>query len=573
MDYLKIIFIVLYLSIISYFINPDNEKGLRVKIKDIKGNEGKRWAICVGINDYNDDNIVDLKNARNDAVEIGKVFEEKGQFDKVIVIVDDYQHFQDKNLPTKLNIEKKIEYILSFSSPDDLLVFTFSGHGISDDKGEGYLITLDTDINKKFETSLKVNDIVKKFNDYSIKKSLLILDACREQISQTKSIGNKGLLAEMFKESELAAAFYSTKAGWFSYEDTETKFGVFTRFLLEGLNGKADSNDDNVVSFSELENFVQEEVNNFSLKNNKKQKPYTKIFGEKFGDLALTSYSRSLIADNSIKESFKGLTSGELSNFKASLKKDEEHKTVLLTWSRDINSRYDNVIILRSNIKIDYNLKDNVNYIESELISGTDITVLKILDKDAISYSDTNLKDDTQYFYKIFTKINNNGIILYSKNQIITNIKTKADVENINFRMDSIKVVEVFEENKSWGVELIWKIELKTSDGEKFLIHERKKDNYKAFSKDTMQSFNDSVDFSITKKKSSYFDVIVEMWDIDTDVKDGWIVENQTDDCVINKKIYRYNYSDEKSYGQHIITEQEDKSCKVELKWTINKNR
>jgi uncharacterized caspase-like protein len=193
MKFLKIFLIsTLMLTAISAFS--------LLKINKMAGNEGKRWAVCVGVNNYNDDNIVKLKNAVNDALGLGKTLSDNGDFDKVITVVDDYEHFQDKNLPTKANIEKRIDYILSFASPDDLIVFSFSGHGISDSKGEGYLVVQDTDINKKFETSVKVSDIVKKFKESGIKKTLLILDACREEIAQSKSVGTKTMLAEQFKE-------------------------------------------------------------------------------------------------------------------------------------------------------------------------------------------------------------------------------------------------------------------------------------------------------------------------------------------------------------------------------------
>ena len=568
MKILKLLFIFFILN--AYFIYPEGEKG--IKINKIKGNKGKRWAICVGINDYNDDNIVDLKNAANDAINIGKIFNDNGQFDKVITLVDDFNHFKNKMLPTKSNIEKQLDYILNFSSPEDLIIFTFSGHGISDNQGNGYLITQDTDINKKFETSIKVQDIVKKFENFKIKKTLLILDACREEISQTKSLGNKGLLAEKFKESEVAATFYSTKAGWFSYEDTESEYGVFTRFLIDGLAGKADINNDKVVSFSEIETYVQDSVSEYSLKHNRKQKPYTKIYGEKFGDLALTAYKTKPENTKSISiiEDVKSLK--DLINFKIALKVGEEYSTALLSWAKAKESSFDEIVILRNkNNPITFNLKNNINYVEGEKIPNSKIIVLKILKDNTFSYSDNTLEEDTTYYYKLFTKKINSGSPIYSNNGIEHNVKTLIDEDTIQIRLDKLKVIKVLEENKSWGVELCWKIEVETSTGKKFTIHERPKEKYKAFEDGKEYSFDDKIEIKLPKKDSSYFDIIVDLVDLDTGVKDGWLKENQQDDKVINKKHYRYNYNDNKIYKTHIIKEKENKSCEVELKWTISK--
>lgn len=568
MKTIKIIFILLFIN--SFFVYSEGEKG--IKINKIKGNEGKRWAICVGIDDYNDENIVDLKNAANDAISIGKIFSENGQFNKVITLVDDYKHFENKMLPTKLNIEKQLDYILNFSSPEDLIIFTFSGHGISDDQGNGYLITQDTDINNKFETSLKVQDIVKKFDDFKIKKTLLILDACREEISQTKGIGSKGLLAEKFKGSEVAATFYSTKAGWFSYEDTESNYGVFTRFLIDGLAGNADLNKDQVVSFSEIETYVQDSVSDYSLKHNRKQKPYTKIYGEKFGDLALTTYKTKPENTKSISitENVKSLK--DLVNFKISLKVGEEYSTALLSWAKAKESNYDEIVILRNkNNPIDFNLKNNTNYIEGEKIPDSDIIVLKILKDDSFSYIDDTLEEGTTYYYKLFTKKTNNGMPVYSQNGIEHNIKTLIDEDTIQIRLDKLKVIKVLEENKSWGVELTWKIEIETSTGENYIISERPRKKYVAFTEGKEYSFDNKKEFKLPKKDTSYFDIIVTLIDLDTGVKDGWLAENQQDDNVINKKHYRYNYNDENIYKDHTIKEKEDKSCEVELTWTISK--
>jgi hypothetical protein len=67
-----IIWLVIWL-IITLSFAQEGSKGVR--IKQIKNNAGERWAICIGINDYEDRTIIDLKKARNDAKELGKVLE------------------------------------------------------------------------------------------------------------------------------------------------------------------------------------------------------------------------------------------------------------------------------------------------------------------------------------------------------------------------------------------------------------------------------------------------------------------------------------------------------------------
>ncbi len=274
---------VLFFSMILFF-NAD-VKG--IKITDKKGNEGVRWAVCVGINDYWDDKITDLKKARNDAEAIGAILEKQGQFNKVF-IMNDALDAKDKNYPSKFNIEANINYIAEMAGVNDLVLFHFSGHGIADKSGESYLLTADTRYENLFDSSVKLDYIVNKIKSKGVKKILLMIDACREELTQSKGVAGNNFNAGIYSESDLAAVFYATKQGWFSYEDPKSDYGIFSRFAAEGLYGKADSNIDGIVSFTELEQYVSKEIFNYAVSMGYKQMPYTKIYGEKFGDLALT---------------------------------------------------------------------------------------------------------------------------------------------------------------------------------------------------------------------------------------------------------------------------------------------
>jgi hypothetical protein len=264
-------------------------KGLKLKELD-ENNGGKRHAIVIGINNYQDTGISDLSKARNDAKLVGKILKDQGEFEQVFIMTDDIDPRNDKDnlYPTKLNIEEKLDSLLRFSDPDDLIVFFFSGHGISDPDENGYLVTVDTVTDKQFNTSLRINDVVQRLKSKGIKKSLLVLDACRDVLYSSKSSSRNSLLEKEYTESEVSATFYSTKAGYYSYEDDETDYGVFTKYLVMGMEGKADSNADGVVAFSELEQYVQKGVKEWSTRKNKQQKPFTRLHGEKTGDLAIT---------------------------------------------------------------------------------------------------------------------------------------------------------------------------------------------------------------------------------------------------------------------------------------------
>ena len=272
-----------------------------VPIDTISGNTGKRYAICIGINGYEHPDIQDLSKARNDANAFGNILQEYGQFDQVFIMTDDVDPRYDQmgKYPRLRNIKERLNYLKDFINPEDLVLFSFSGHGISNDAGQGFLLVSDTDYNDVFNTSLQIQYVVDWLNALKVKKSLLIIDACREQVTETVSRGlsSNNIRAERYNEAEVSAIFYATKSGWYSYEDKNSDYGVFTKFLLEGVKGKADyqiGNRDGVVTFREISTYVEESVGSYSMEMGLKQKPYIQLNGETTGDLAISSYNASV---------------------------------------------------------------------------------------------------------------------------------------------------------------------------------------------------------------------------------------------------------------------------------------
>ncbi len=290
-----------------FLLGESGARGLAVvsatrSIEDLPGNRGKRYAVCVGISGYEDPGIQDLQKARNDAKALGEELKTQGQFDSVFVMTDDVDPRYDKAgvYPRLANIRARLKYLSDFVTPNDLVVFSFSGHGVANEKGDGYLVPADARAQDPFATSLAVAEVVAWLQKLKVKKSLLLLDACREKLAETASRGlsaGANLRSERFERSEVAAVFYATRTGWYSYEDPQTDFGVFTRFLLDGLRGKADyqcGNRDGIVSFKELSAFVEDAVTTYALAQGMKQRPSTQLTAESYGDLALTTYSASV---------------------------------------------------------------------------------------------------------------------------------------------------------------------------------------------------------------------------------------------------------------------------------------
>lgn len=279
-------------------VNRLNSKGLRLKIVN---HEEFRWAVVVGINYDRSTVSSKLSKARNDAIAMGNMLDDKGRF-QVVRLTDESRPdlgAYDPNLPTKNNIEKAVDDLIVKADKDDMIVFFFSGHGVSDKQGNNYLLPVDVRMDSNetiYSTSVKVEDIVKKLADKGFDKTLLVLDACREQLATGKN--SKSVISDSdfrfrvkpYSDSSVAISYFCTSEKLLCYEDPNSSYGVFTRYLLEGLRGNADTNRDKLVTFKELSAYAHKNIKTWSMKNpDSFQKPSVKYNkNETYGDLALT---------------------------------------------------------------------------------------------------------------------------------------------------------------------------------------------------------------------------------------------------------------------------------------------
>jgi uncharacterized caspase-like protein len=268
-------------------------------IEQIKGNAGRRYAICIGINDFADPEIPPLKGARNDALELSQTLKEFGQFDRVERLTDDIDpRDASGGYPRLANIRARLKALSGAITPNDLVLFAFAGHGIANEAGDGYLIVADTRMADKWATSLPIKEVLDWLKQTRVRKSLILLDACRQTMAQgARGLDNTRLRAQKYEQSQVSAIFYGTKTGWSSYDDPNSNHGIFSRFLLEGMRGTADyrtGNSDGIVTFKELSGFVEQQVTSYAQELRFNQSPSITYNGEAFGDLALSTYSATI---------------------------------------------------------------------------------------------------------------------------------------------------------------------------------------------------------------------------------------------------------------------------------------
>ena len=118
---------------------------------------GGRWALLIGINGYQSDDVTDLRYAAQDAKALREVLvdREHGAFPprNVRLLTDDQR---GDLAPTKANVYAWLDWLAGRVRTGDTVVLSFSGHGVLRD-GKGYLLPMDA--NTKTSNTMRVSAI------------------------------------------------------------------------------------------------------------------------------------------------------------------------------------------------------------------------------------------------------------------------------------------------------------------------------------------------------------------------------------------------------------------------------
>lgn len=225
-----------------------------------------KYAVIIGINNYDDNNIQPLQFAANDAEEFHELLITNADYPKENCFL-----FTENTLfPTYTEIKSRTEDICKKAIADDHILIYFAGHG-QEINGKSYLIFKDTILDEIPNNILMLEELNKMLHTSKAKFKIRFFDACH---SGQKGIrGKENVMSENFYRAltprlEGFITIASCKQNQYSYEWPEKRHGVFTYFLLEALNGAADSDKDNKVTLHEAYEYVFQGVSSWCTESN-----------------------------------------------------------------------------------------------------------------------------------------------------------------------------------------------------------------------------------------------------------------------------------------------------------------
>lgn len=180
--------------------------------------------------------------------------------------------FTDRNATDVRKIGTEITMALKNAEPGEKVILYFSGHGdISAQDEDGYLLLSNvdnpTDVEYAWSDAVSMAAIKKRALD-AIERDVqvyMIFDACKSGFAEADAKESN-----VINKVDDGVLMLSSQDDEFSQELPELEHGVFTYYLVNGLRGNADKNDDQEITSEELRDYV---IPNVSKQTNKKQNP------------------------------------------------------------------------------------------------------------------------------------------------------------------------------------------------------------------------------------------------------------------------------------------------------------
>jgi peptidoglycan/xylan/chitin deacetylase (PgdA/CDA1 family)/uncharacterized caspase-like protein len=249
------------------FVNENRGGAAAASNGEISGNTSlyrESWAVIIGIDKYA--KWPPLQYAVNDAKGIKEVLLRKYQF-------------KEENIITLFDQEATREKILSvlgddMGNPDkvkkeDRVFVFFAGHGVTrklaSGRDLGYIIPVDADLQNYQGKAISMTNFQDISEAIPAKHLLYVMDSCYSGLALTR--GTAGRPDNFLREVSRRVARQMLTAGGAEEQVADNGphgHSIFTWTLLQGLEGRADLNNDGVITASELASYVGPAVSGVS---------------------------------------------------------------------------------------------------------------------------------------------------------------------------------------------------------------------------------------------------------------------------------------------------------------------
>ena len=229
--------------------------------RDLPASGSKRrvHVLAVGVDQYADPDIPDLKLAGHDATRFAEAI---GAIGHDVAIASE-RILGDEDA-TRTGVLAALKQTIAETAKGETVVLFFAGHGIRDDDGTYYLATSDTNLDDMASSALSWNDIATVLADKP-ERIAVFLDTCHSGAAGTGAFATNDSATKSLLERIPSGivVFSASKGRELSEESKSFGGGIFTSALLDVIQRNRDAydrNHDGAIEISELYRGVKGEV-------------------------------------------------------------------------------------------------------------------------------------------------------------------------------------------------------------------------------------------------------------------------------------------------------------------------
>ena len=243
--------------------NAQARRDLKVETGPIAPIDGKsRWAVIIGISQFK--NVApqfQLRYADRDAKSFAAFLRspEGGN------VPPSHTRLLTDTAATAAAIRSTLhDWLPSVAGPNDIVYVYFAGHGVLDNRNQGYFVAHDSDPQNLHATAVSFAEVNANLTSRTRAGAVvLLMDACHAGsigwiASPVPATRTQAALEQIGAQDRTMLKILASRPSESSYEDAKWDggHGIFTHALLRGLQGEAETQRDGIVRASELVDFL-----------------------------------------------------------------------------------------------------------------------------------------------------------------------------------------------------------------------------------------------------------------------------------------------------------------------------
>jgi tetratricopeptide (TPR) repeat protein len=242
------------------FQDGERSRGVNVAPDRLSRPKGKTYALVVGISTYQNARVPQLRYAHADA----ELFASHLRSPRGGGLADDQITLLTNEKASMAAVRNAITTLvkLQAGATDTVLLF-FAAHGYSLGPG-GYVLTVDSDPENLEGTALSMSEVQALFEQKlnAVGRVILYVDVCHAGLIGSIRGGNKinDIVQDLVEENEMFGMLASRKDQTAREGPEFGGHGVFSLYLVQALNGEADSDHNGVIDATEVVEYVQRQV-------------------------------------------------------------------------------------------------------------------------------------------------------------------------------------------------------------------------------------------------------------------------------------------------------------------------